>query len=380
MNPQPTTQRKWRWLLGLLQVIIVILAAAIGYLGHDLLSHKTDNLGLLQQAQKILLKNTILEIPEPPALEYGMIQGMLSALNDPHTFFVTPAAHEVASDQLAGSYGGIGVRLERDTAGEWRLYPLPESQALAAGILDGDLLLKVDDLTITQDTDEVILLAALRGPIGEKVSLLIQREDVALSFRIRRESVPIPSVVWNLLPEDLTVGLIRVNRIAETTPDEIKTGIQDLQSQGATAFILDLRDNGGGLVDAGVAISRLFLTEGDIVQREFKDEKVKVFEVEKPGPYTDLPLAVLVNGNTASSAEILAGSLASHGRATLIGAPTYGKTTIQYVFDLQDGSSIHVTSGRWWIAGVNFPLIPDIVINLDDPNVNIIETALSVLK
>lgn len=380
MNPQPTTQRKWRWLLGLLQVVIVILAAAIGYLGHDLLSRKTDNLGLLQQAQEILLKNTILEIPDPPALEYGMIQGMISALNDPHTFFVTPAAHEVASDQLAGSYGGIGVRLERDTAGEWRLYPLPESQALAAGILDGDLLLKVDDLTITQDTDEVILLAALRGPIGEKVSLLIQREDVALSFIIRRESVPIPSVVWNLLPEDLTVGLIRVNRIAETTPDEIKTGIQDLQSQGATAFILDLRDNGGGLVDAGVAISRLFLTEGDIVQREFKDEKVKVFEVEKPGPYTDLPLAVLVNGNTASSAEILAGSLASHGRATLIGAPTYGKTTIQYVFDLQDGSSIHVTSGRWWIPGVNFPLVPDIVINLDDPNVNIIETALSVLK
>jgi carboxyl-terminal processing protease len=133
-----------------------------------------------------------------------------------------------------------------------------------------------------------------------------------------------------------------------------------LEQKGAQAIILDLRDNTGGLVETGIDIAELFLSEGEIIHRQFKDKEVEIFNVKKPGPITDSRMVILVNGYTASAAEIIAGALSANERALLIGNPTYGKTTIQFIFTLQDGSSIHVTSGRWWIPGINFPLIPDL--------------------
>jgi carboxyl-terminal processing protease len=380
MENQTSFESKRKWIFIALQIVIVILAIAVGYFGHRILIQYQGEFGLVRQARDIVLENTILAIPEEPGLEYGMIRGMLETLNDPHTIFVEPAAHEVQSDQLTGSYGGIGIRLERDTQMQWRIYPLPNSPALEAGIQDADLLLQVGGLVITSETDDVALLAAIRGPVGEKVNLTVQRKGETLTFTIERQSVPLPSVTWNLLPEAPDIGLVQVNRIADTTADEIQAGIEDLQAQGAKALILDLRDNGGGLVEAGVDIARLFLADGEIIHQQFKNEEVKVFEVEEPGPYSEIPLVVLVNGNTASSAEIVTGALKAHQRAVLIGTPTYGKTTIQYVFDLEDGSSVHVTSGHWWIPGISFPLTPDRTISEDPTGTIILQTAIEVFQ
>ena len=359
--------------------LIIILSIAIGAFGYRLVSRYQGELALLQQARTIVESNTILDIPDETTLEYGMIRGMLAELNDPYTYFVEPAAHEVESNDLSGSFGGIGARLERDTDLNWRLYPLPDSPSLAAGLMDGDIILAIDDLLITTETDDITLLAAVRGPVGDPVDLTILRGEETLTVTIKREAVAIPSVVWNLLPEASTIGILHVYRIAETTADEVQSGIADLQAQGAEAFILDLRNNGGGLVDSAVDIARLFLSEGEVLYEQFKGESENIYQVKSPGPFTDLPLVVLVNEYTASSAEILAGALSAQGRALLIGAPTYGKTTIQYIFDLQDGSSVHVTSGRWWIPGVDFPLQPDFPVT-DDPNGTvIIQTAIEQL-
>lgn len=367
MENQVKINNRRKALFILLQFVIVVLATAVGYFGRNLVNRTQYDLGLLNQAQDIIINNALLDLPSETEMEYGMIQGMLTTLGDPYTIFVPPAAHEVQTDNLAGSFGGVGLRLERDADSRWRVYPLPESPALAAGIRDGDILTGVDNLIITSETQDVDLLAAIRGPVGDSVTLTLLRGEQEMVVDVRRESVPIPSVVWNLVPEKPMVGLIHVYRIAETTADEIAAGITELQNQGAAGFILDLRDNGGGLVDAGVDIARLFLSEGDVLHNQFKGEGVTVFEVKQPGPFTNLPLVVLVNGNTASSAEIVAGALAAQDRAPLVGTPTFGKTTIQYVFDLEDGSSIHVTSGRWWIPGATLPLQPDVVIG-DDPD------------
>ncbi len=327
-----------------------------------------------------MVDNTILDLPSDTEMEYGMIQGMMSSLNDPYSVFVPPAAHEIETDTLTGTFGGIGARLERDADLQWRVYPLPDSPALAAGLQDGDIILQVDDLVVTTDTTDVDLLAAVRGPVGETVELLIQRGDQQLTFTIERQSVPVPSVVWNLVPDVSTVGLLHVYLIAETSADEVANAIFDLQSQGATAFILDLRDNGGGLVDAGVEIASLFLSNGEVIHRQYKGEDVEILKVESPGPFTDLPLVVLVNGNTASSAEIVTGALVAQGRADVVGAPTYGKTTIQYVFELADGSSIHITSGRWWVPGVNFPLQPDVIVGDDPTGTLAVNAAVEILQ
>ncbi len=372
------TQTKWTFIT--LQIVIVILAVAIGVFGQRFVLSRRGDLGLLRQARDILIENTILELPEDPELQYSMIRGMLDTLDDPNTFFVEPAQHEVQTDQLTGSYGGIGVRLEQDTDMNWRLYPLPDSPARQAGIQDGDHLLRVEDQEVSPEMEGVNLIASMRGPVGEALTITIAREDETLTFTIERQSVPIPSVTQHLLPEAPQIGLVVVNRIAGTTADEIQDGIEALLSQDAAALILDLRDNGGGLVETGVEIAQLFLTDGEIIRQQFKDQKVDIFEVDEPGQFTDMPMVVLVNGNTASSAEIVAGALQVQDRAILIGAPTFAKTTIQYIFDLDDGSSIHVTSGRWWIPGQTFPLTPDIEISADTPAPETIQAAIAYLS
>lgn len=380
MSEQNTQQTFPTWLVIVGQIGIVILSIAIGYFGHRFIARYRGELPLLNEARDILVQNTILEIPPDPALEHGMIRGMLAAMEDPHTHFIEPAVHEIRTNELAGRFGGVGVRLERDTQANWRLYPLPDSPALIAGIEDGDLLKAVDNLEITLETEELDLIAAIRGPEGESVELTVQRELQSITFTIERQWVPLPSITWHLLPETPQIGVIRVHRIADTTADEMQVGIEVLSEQGAEALIIDLRDNGGGLVNAGIRIARLFLESGEVIRQSFKGEAVKTFEVEQPGPFTDLPLVLLINNHTASSAEIVAGALSAHQRANLVGTATHGKTSIQFIFELQDGSSVNITSGRWWVPGIDFPLAPDFEVT-DDPNgIVLMQTAINVLE
>jgi len=379
MKKENLTDALKQWLYMGLQVVIVFLAMAIGYFGHRFIFQNQEDLGLVKQAWNILNKNTILELPSDEKLQHGMVRGMLETLNDPYTFFVEPAATEIQTDELSGSFGGIGVRLERDTKMNWRLYPFPDSPALEAGVEDGDILVSVDDLEINKETNDITLIAAVRGPVGKEVNITVVRRNETINFRIERENVPLPTVSWNLLPEVKGIGLVKVNQISETTADEMIEAILDLKDREAVYFILDLRDNGGGLVEAGVEMVNLFLKEGETFRQQFKDQEVEIFEVVEEGQFADIPLALLVNGNTASSAEIIAGAIKKHDRAPVIGTPTYGKTSIQYIFDLQDGSSIHVTSGRWWIPGVSFPLAPDYPVSNDPDGIITLQTAIEVL-
>ena len=373
------TENTKNWLYVGLQIMIIILAMAVGYFGHNLISISQGEYELIDQAKGILVKNSILKIPSDEKLQHGMIRGMLETLNDPFTFFVDPAAHEIQTDQITGRFGGIGVRLERDTDMYWRLYPFPESPAVIAGIENGDILVGVDGFAITKETDDITLIAAVRGPVGEEVNISVLRGDETFDFRIEREDVPLPSVSWNLLPDFEEVGLVKINQISETTADEVESAVQELIDQGAVSIILDLRNNGGGLVKAGMAIANLFLEEGEVLHQQMNKHEKEVFSVNKPGPFIDIPVVVLVNGNTASSAEIVAGAIMKHDRAPIIGSQTYGKNSIQYIFDLKDGSSIHITSGKWWIPGISFPLQPDYAVEDDPSGVTAIQKAIEIL-
>jgi carboxyl-terminal processing protease len=153
--------------------------------------------------------------------------------------------------------------------------------------------------------------SALRGPEGQRVVIVVARQgqEDPLTFRVRREKISIPSVTWNLVEEDKRVGLVQVNLIAKSTPEEILSGVNELQSRGAGSIILDLRNNAGGLVEAGVDIARLFLKSGTVIEEKYRDKPVKQYAVERVGGLAELPVVVLVNGGTASAAEIVAGSL-----------------------------------------------------------------------
>ena len=352
-----------------LVISVLLLFFALGFGVRGWMDRNSLGLPVLLQARDILQKNALNPLPTPPALEYGMINGMVQAVGDPHTVFVAPPQHTIETNQLAGKYGGIGARSERDTQGYIRLYPLPDSPALKAGILDGDRLLKVENLTVTPDTDPNQVLAAIRGPVGQKVTVVVGHapDFHPVTLSLTRAEIPLPSITYNLIPEEPRVAILHISVIAATTPDEIKAAIKDMTAKGAQYFIIDLRNNGGGLVDGGVNSARLFLKDGIVMEDQFKGKAVEILRVDKPGELSDLPIVVLVNQNTASAAEIFSGALQAHQRAKLIGANTYGKDSIQLVFDLQDGSSLHVTAAKWWVPGVTVPLKPDIAL-ADDPN------------
>lgn len=308
---------------------------------------------VLFEAFDLLKKNAYFELPDAKTLEYGMIRGMLQAYNEPFTVFVEPPQHELQSQQLQGKYGGIGVRIERDEQNYVYLYPVKDSPAAKAGVLDGDRLLKVNTVDITPETTNDEIQAAIRGPVGQKVNITIGHSPdfTPLEISIARAEVGLPSTTWNLVPNQPTVGIIHIRVIADTTSNEIIQAVEELQQKGATRFILDIRNNGGGLVQSGVKMAGLFLKEGTVIEEQYKGQPVKAHKVAKPGQFVDLPIVLLVNKGTASAAEIFAGALQGQKRAAIVGTQTYGKDTIQLVFNLSDGSSLHVTSAHWWIPG-----------------------------
>jgi carboxyl-terminal processing protease len=147
--------------------------------------------------------------------------------------------------------------------------------------------------------------------------------------------------------------------------------VEDLQERGAKNFVLDLRSNGGGLLVEGVEIARLFLKDGMVIEQHYKGEDIKAYQVEDPGALSEIPLVVLVDGNTASAAEIISGAIKAHQRAPIIGTPTFGKDSIQLIFELQDNSSLSVTSAKWWVPGLEPPigeggLQPDITVSTEN--------------
>jgi carboxyl-terminal processing protease len=349
--------------------VCITIGFAGGYLAHRLSTDAQTQFPILGEAYDLLSKRGIKPLPASPATEYGMIRGMVQAYGDPYTLFVEPAQHELESDALQGSFGGIGVRLSKDQAGNVIIFPFPESPAINEGIREGDRLLAVDDLQITPDISMDSIQAALRGPVGQIVqvtySQLVNGEPRIA--RVRREEIALPSVTWHLDADRPQVGVIEINLIAASTPDEIDKALRDLRVRNAVAIILDLRNNYGGLLSAGVDIARLFLKDGIIMANQYRDEGVEEFYIDEPGPYSEIPLVVLVNENTASAAEIIAGAIKVHSRAKIVGVSTYGKDSIQLVFDLKDGSSLHVTAAHWWIPGLTPPiseggLQPDVVI------------------
>jgi carboxyl-terminal processing protease len=361
------TTFKRTFLTAFFALLTVAIAFAAGYMARGKM---TGDFPLFREAYQLIEDHGLKPLPTEQAIEHGMINGLVQAYGDPFTAFIEPVQTELESNALQGSYGGIGVRMDRDAEGNVLLFPYPDSPAIKAGVQDGDRLLKVEDLDMTPDLGFDQIQAAVRGQVGTTVKIVIGRAPgySPQEVSIQRAEMPLPSVSWHLEPSQTKLGVIEVNIIAASTKDEIIKAAKDLQSRGATKYALDLRNNGGGLLTAGIDIARLFLKDGDVIQQQYRGQDVVTYKVEKPGEFADIPLVVFVNQNTASAAEIISGAIQAHHRADLIGSQTFGKNTIQLVFSLEDGSSLHITSAHWWIPGIEFPkgergLVPDVALD-----------------
>lgn len=319
-------------------------------LNEPLLGSRPDRYPLLAEARSLLEEHFIGPLPPDSALEHGAIRGLVSAVGDPYTVFIEPQAHELETQSLQGEFGGIGVTMSLSDAGEVVLSPYRDSPAERAGILDSDVLIAVDDTPLSAGAALDQATALIRGPVGTVLRLTVRHpsgEQVTLS--VTRERFEIPSVTWRLIESQPMIGLVAVSRFSSRTAAEVGQAIEELHTSGAARYVLDLRNNGGGILEAAVDVAGHFLDGGVVMYETQHAAPEKTYSAPAgAGPGITAPLVVLVNHNTASAAEIVAGALLDRGRAPLVGQPTYGKGSVQLVYDLSDGSSVHVTAYRWY--------------------------------
>ncbi len=286
---------------------------------------------------------------QPQTMVQGATAGLVQALGDPYTLFMTPKENTDFQDTLSGRLQGIGAELSLKNGLVTVVAPLKGSPAEHAGLRTGDVLDKVDGtsiqgLTLSQVVEKV------RGIKGTPVTLSILRpkQTAPLTLKIVRDDIHVPSVESKIIFSDKgPVGYVTLNQFGEGSIDEVRNAFLDLQKQGMKMAILDLRNNGGGYLDGAVDLVSLFVKQGTIVSVEHRSGAPEVHIATGHPLFPDIPLAVLQNEDSASASEITAGALQDLGRATIIGMKSFGKGTVQEVIALPDGSSLRVTVARW---------------------------------
>ena len=281
---------------------------------------------------------------------YTTIEEMLATLEDPFTRLLRPEQYHSLQVNTSGELSGVGLQINLDPESGFVevVSPLIGSPAESAGIEPKDYILEIDGISTTTLTlDESA--ARMRGQVGTKVSLKVQskKKGDTRIVNLVRDRISLNPVYATLKQDSETpIGYVRLNQFSANATKEIAHAVDKLDQEGAEAYILDLRNNPGGLLQAGVEIARLWLDEGTIVYTVNRQGTIGSFE-SFGSALTDEPLVVLVNQGTASASEILAGALQDNGRALLVGEKTFGKGLIQSLFELPDGAGLAVTVAKY---------------------------------
>ncbi|MFP5275074.1 carboxyl-terminal processing protease CtpA [Coleofasciculus sp.] len=280
---------------------------------------------------------------------YKAIQSMLATLEDPYTRLLKPSQYRSLKVNTSGELSGVGLQiaLDDETGQLAVVAPIAGSPADQAGIQPRDRIVAIDgETTDTLTLDEAA--ARMRGPVGTSVTLSIQSKDEQPRvIELVRDRIALNPVYAALDSEsNIPIGYIRLTQFSANAPTEVANAINQLEQEGANAYILDLRNNPGGLLQAGLEIARLWIDRGTIVYTVNRNGMMGNFDAYGQA-LTEAPLVVLVNQGSASASEILAGALQDNGRAKLVGEQTFGKGLIQSLFDLSDGSGLAVTVAKY---------------------------------
>jgi carboxyl-terminal processing protease len=316
------------------------------------------------------------EKPDDSKLVESAINGMLAGL-DPHSGYMTPTSFRDMQVQTRGEFGGLGIEVTMEDGLIKVVAPIDDTPAAKAGIMANDIITRLNDeaaqgLTIDQAIDK------MRGPVNTKIKLTIMRKgsDKPIEVTIVRDIIRVKSVRWH--PEGSDVGYIRVTQFSEQTTDGLKQAINDLNSQlGADkikGYVLDLRNNPGGLLDQAISVSATFLEKGEIVSTRGRNpEETQRFNARHGAMIKGKPLIVLINGGSASASEIVAGALQDQKRAALIGTRSFGKGSVQTIIPLGGGNgALRLTTARYYTpSGHSIQatgITPDIEVLQDVPD------------
>ena len=367
-NVQSSTQTAFFQVV--LLVAVMVLVTVTAFLLGVMYERRTNPANSVEmasfwQAWDIIEENFYGDLPDEDARKYGAIQGLVASLNDPFTSFAPPVQAEVRRQQIDGHFGGIGVTIDVNEDNQIIVAAvLPDNPGEKAGLLPGDIFLEVDGLpTSGWSTD--ILVQTVRGEIGTSVNLKMYRPTTEDTYEVsvRRAIIELPTVSSENRDG---VGYIYLSSFNGVATSQLETHLQRLLDEEVHSIILDLRGNGGGLLDQAVSVADLFLDEGIVLTERSQDGGQEIFRSDDGDAGEQIPMVILVDGGTASASEVVAGALRDRDRAMLIGQNTFGKGVVQLVYNLVDGSQLRVTSAAWYTpsgeAIHEMGLKPDVIV------------------
>lgn len=334
--------------------IVVVLLAFVsgGWLLQRGVAAQGSAFGEVQLLNAVLNRLTTDYVDEHSAAEIHRmaVEGVLRELGDPHTSFMSAEDYAELRMSTTGEYGGLGIQISERDGWITILSPLPGTPAERAGLLPGDRIVEIEgESTAGWSDDDAVNV--LRGPRGAPVSFKVARigVDEPIPYTITREEIHVNSVRTSYMVEP-GIGYVKLDMFSETSTQELRGAISEMRDQGMTAMILDLRSNPGGLLDQGVSVSDLFLSEGQAIveTRSRRPDESMTFSATTGDAIPGVPIVVLVDDYSASAAEIVAGALQDHDRALVIGSATFGKGSVQSLFPLPGGNFLKMTTGKWY--------------------------------
>ena len=299
----------------------------------------------LQQAIRVIQADYVDANVDAKKLSHGTVQGLISSLGDPFSAYYDPDQYKKLQQVYTGHYSGIGIYLTFTSSYPVITGTVPGSPAASAGLQQGDQILKVGDKDmkgITADQASTLI----QGPDGSKVSITVQRGSQTLTVTITRAEIQVPSVRSTTIADHILY--VRIYQFTTTTTDDFHTALSS-GLPGAKGMVLDLREDPGGFISEADHVISQFVASGETFELRDRSGHVERHDVSGEHLATSVPLVVLVNANSASSAEIVAGSLQVHHRAKLVGTLTFGKGSVQQDFPLSDGADVHLTVKRWYL-------------------------------
>jgi carboxyl-terminal processing protease len=306
-----------------------------------------ENLKVFTEVLSYIEANYVEEV-EPEKLMHGAIRGMLRVL-DPHSSFMPQDVYREMQVETEGRFGGLGIEITIRDDILTVVSPIEGTPAFRAGIQPGDQIVKVEGES-TKDMSLIDAVKKLRGPEGTTVTISILRKGFSepKDYTLSRAIIQIKSVRWKKLPDD--IGYVKLRSFQKTTSEELAEALQDLEEQKIQGLVLDLRNNPGGLLEQAIAVSDEFLEAGKLIvytKGRLASQNMKGFS-KNDAAHLGYPIAVLVNGGSASASEIVAGALQDLGRATVVGTQSFGKGSVQTIIPLSDGSGLRLTTAKYF--------------------------------
>ena len=276
----------------------------------------------------------------------GAISGMVKTLDDPHSIYLDPKMYELMRSHTEGSFGGIGIVMGFKDNKITVISVMEGTPSEAAGIKTGDEIIAVDGVPTSEIEPEEVVLH-IRGEIGSEVTLRVRRAgEEDKDYVVRRATIQVHTVAGQMLPDTDGIGYIRIASFSEHTADEFKDAYRALEKDGVKGMIIDLRENPGGLVTSCVAIANMVVPKGPVVSVVQKDGTREEYKSDLSEE--KYPLVVLIDGNSASASEILAGALQDTGAATIVGETSYGKGSVQVILPLYDDDALKLTIAKYY--------------------------------